>query len=424
MSENKNPVTVNYFLQIKQLWRNWPSLIRIFLGVLGIAVLVFGSLNIFFPLRVELSYAPVITDREGKVIHAFLSYDDKWRMQVSLDEITPELQKAIVFKEDKYFFLHRGINPIALLRAVYANSVTGRRTSGASTITMQVARLLEPKKRTYGNKIIEMFRATQLEWKYSKKEILQLYLNLVPYGGNIEGVKSASILYFQKSPRNLSLAELTALVVIPNRPTSLRLGKNNPDIIEVRNKWLQRFEQAKLFPRNEIQDALLEDMVAYRHEAPRLAPHFARRIKSMYPNTPILNTHLNSEWQETLEGMVRRHVQPLAVHQIKNATALVIDNESHAVVAYVGSADFFNTQDAGQVDGIQAVRSPGSALKPLVYGLAIDQGLITPKTLLSDVPTHFGAYSPENYDRRFHGKVSVEFALAHSLNVPAVKVLG
>src|SRR5882757_7122382 len=188
--------------------------------------LLFLLLNWIFPLPDRIEYSTIITDDKGEVIHAFLTRDQQWRMKTELSEISPLLRKTIIGKEDKYFYYHPGVNLLAMGRAAFKNLFRMRRTSGASTITMQVARSLEPKSRTYWNKLREAFRAFQLEWKYSKDEILQLYLNKVPYGGNIEGVKSASILYFYKNPDHLSLAEMTALSIIPNRPSSLIMGKN------------------------------------------------------------------------------------------------------------------------------------------------------------------------------------------------------
>ena len=384
---------------------------------------VFFVTHIFFPLRDQIQYSTIAVDSDGKMLHAFLSPDDKWRMFTELDEISPELSQAIIFKEDKYFNYHFGINPFAIVRAMINNTVSGRRTSGASTITMQVARMLEPKPRTLPNKLIEMFRALQLEWRYSKKEILQLYLNLVPYGGNIEGVKSASILYFDKFPNHLSLAEITALSIIPNRPTSLRLGPNNSTVKAERNKWLERFQQAGLFDAETIQDALLEPLTAQRLEAPKEAPHLAIRLKSEYPNTPIIRSTLKWDMQKKAEKLALNHINRLYHRNIKNAAALIIENETKQVLAYVGSSDFADVQASGQMDGVRAVRSPGSTLKPLLYGMAFDMGITTPKRMISDVPINYSGYEPENYDEKFRGNVTIEFALANSLNVPAVKVL-
>src|ERR1700744_4708305 len=241
--------------------------------------LLFLLLNRFFPLPDRIEYSTLITDDKGEVIHAFLTNDQQWRMKTELAEISPLLRKTIIAKEDKYFYYHPGINPLAMIRALGRNILHMRRTSGASTITMQVARSLEPKRRTYWNKIVEVFRAFQLEWKYSKDQILQLYLNKVPYGGNIQGVKSASILYFSKNPDHLSLAEITALSVIPNRPSTLVIGKHNDLIVAERNKWLRRWAREKIFTPKEIEDALAEPLVAVRGTVPMLVPQLAIKLK-------------------------------------------------------------------------------------------------------------------------------------------------
>lgn len=378
-----------------------------------------------FPIRTAVPYSPVVTAADGSILHAFLSRDDKWRLYAQTDDITPVLREAILFKEDKYFYYHPGINPLALMRALGRNVLRGRRTSGASTITMQVVRLLEPRERTYLSKLIELVRALQLELHYSKAEILQLYLNLLPYGSNIEGIKSASMLYFGKPPQLLSLAEVTTLTIIPNRPSSLRLGVRNEQVRQERNRWLRRFGAQGLFSATAIADALNEPLTARRRAAPQQMPHFARRLlaeRRMGP-TGIMRTAIRPAVQAGAERLVQNYINRMRAYNIHNAAVLVVDNQTRKVVAYVGSADFYNVFDGGQVDGVRAVRSPGSTLKPLLYGLAFDAGLITPKSKLNDVPTNFGGYEPENYDRRFNGPVTAEFALANSLNVPAVKLL-
>ena len=401
----------------KRIWKS--RLVK----TLTIAILIFFGLDFFFPVQTHIPYSTIITARDGSILHAFLSRDDKWRMYAELPEITPTLREAILFKEDKYFWYHPGFNPVAMLRAVGRNLLTGRRTSGASTITMQTVRLLEPRERTYGSKVIELFRAIQLEVHYSKDEILQLYLNLIPYGGNIEGLKSASLLYFGKPPVLLSLAEITTLTIIPNRPSSLRLGVHNALVVKERNRWLTRFRSARLFDDAAIIDAINEPLTVYRRAAPQLAPHLSRRLRAENPNAPIIHSTLSPTAQSTTERLVQHYADRLRTNNIHNAAVLIVDNQSQEVIAYVGSADFNNAFDGGQVDGVRAVRSPGSALKPVLYGLAFDAGIITPKTKLADVPTNFSGYEPDNYDRRFNGPVTAEFALANSLNIPAVALL-
>ena len=402
---------------LRQLWK------RRFVKALIATLAVFIGLDSCFPIDTQVPYSTLVTARDGFVLHAFLSRDDKWRLYAELSDITPSVRNAILFKEDKYFYYHPGFNPVAMLRAGIRNLLIGKRTSGASTITMQTVRLLEPRERTYVSKFIELFRAVQLELHYSKDEILQLYLNLIPYGSNIEGLKSASLLYFGKLPALLSLAELTTLTIIPNRPSSLRLGRNNRLVVQERNRWLNRFHTAQLFEETTITDALNEPLNAYRHEAPQLAPHLARRLQKAYPDIPIVHSALQPDVQKTAEQLVQNYANRIRALSIQNAAVLIVDNITKEVVAYVGSADFTNTLDGGQVDGVRAIRSPGSTLKPLLYGLAFDAGLITPKTKLADVPTNFSGYEPDNYDRRFNGLVTTEFALANSLNVPAVALL-
>jgi penicillin-binding protein 1C len=405
------------------LWQWWKRIAWLTLRSLSLAVICFILLDCLFPLNTAVDYAPLIKARDGQVLHAFLTKDQQWRFRTELAEITPELKQAIVFKEDKHFYHHFGINPVAIGRAAFNNVFHLKRTSGASTITMQVARMLEPKKRSYGNKLLEMFRALQLETHYSKEEILQLYLNLVPYGSNIQGVKAASLLYFNKSPDQLSLAELTALSIIPNRPNSMVMGKDNARIVAERNKWLQRFAAAKLFPQTTISDALAEPLTASRHDAPDAAQQLSWRLRFAHPGKLDIQSSINPKAQLQAEQIVHNYVQTLKLQNVYNAAALVVDNRTHEVLVYIGSPDFSDRAHQGQVDGVKAMRSPGSTLKPFLYGLAYDAGVATPQTIVNDVPINLAGYTPENYDLQFRGPVSMEDALRQSLNIPAVKTL-
>ncbi|MCI1189543.1 penicillin-binding protein 1C [Hymenobacter sp. DH14] len=380
-------------------------------------------LDRLFPLPPAPRYSPIVLAADGTVLHAFLNPTQKWRMKTELAEITPALQQAIINKEDRYFRYHFGVNPVAIIQAVGRNIFRKGRTTGASTITMQVARLLEPKERTFGNKLLEMLRATQLEAHYSKAEILQLYLNLVPYGGNIEGVKSAALLYFQQPPDYLSLAQTVTLAIIPNQPRVLVLGKNNDRILAERNRWLRQFQQQHLFPNQDIEDAINEPLDVQRHAAPTLAPHLARRLVSQFPNQPIIHSTLCRNPQAKAEDLTKNYVRRLHELGITQAAVLVVNNRTRAVEAYVGSADFADAASNGQVDGVRAIRSPGSTLKPFLYALAVDKGIVTPKLKLPDVPTNFSGFRPENFDKSCAGEVTVERALTYSLNIPAVRVL-
>ncbi len=406
----------------KHLAKQYPSLYYSIVSVFS-AFLLFFLLDVIFPLQSQVPYASLVLDREGEVLHAFLAIDDKWRFKTELEEISPTLRKAIIQKEDKYFYYHFGINPLALLRAVYNNLRQGKRTSGASTITMQVARLLAPKERTYSNKLIEMWRALQLEWHYSKREILQMYLNLVPYGGNVEGIKAASLFYFDKLPLQLSIAEATTLALIPNRPNSLVMGRHASEILRQRNRWLRRFAEEGIFDEESIKNALREPLPSRRYTLPQVAPHLARRLQQEYPQQPNLRSSLRKPLQLKVEQLVYNYVQRQKIYGIHHAAVLLINNATLQVEAYVGSPDFADAQLAGQVDGVKALRSPGSTLKPLVYALCFEEGTMTPKFILHDVPTDWNGYQPDNFHKDFSGKVSVEKALAQSLNIPAVKAL-
>lgn len=406
---------------LKAKWLKAPVWVRRLLRVSCISLAVWLLLNIFFPLKVTTSYSPLLYDRHGALMYTRLTPDEKWRLPLQPEEITPLMEKTILAKEDRWFYYHPGVNPVSVVRALVRNSVTGRRTSGASTITMQVARMLHRRPRTWGSKLIEMFRALQLEMRYSKKEILRLYLNLAPYGGNMEGIASASYFYLDKAPDHLSLAEITALSIIPNRPNSLTPGKHNDAIIKERNRWLQWMATRDFFSQKEIEDALKEPFDAYRHPAPRLAPHLTQRLHVGDGESVTTTLSLNTQLQA--EKIVGDYVRSLQHLNIRNAAVIVMENETGKVLAYVGSANFFDTTDGGQVNGAAAIRQPGSTLKPLVYGLGIDAGLVTLKRMIADVPVNYSGYVPENYDLRFNGLVSMEYALMHSLNIPAVNML-
>ncbi len=392
-------------------------------GGLAVTTLLLFLLDYAFPLPPPPQYSPIVLAADGSVLHAYLNPTQKWRMKTELAEITPALQRAIINKEDRYFNYHFGVNPLAIVQAAGRNIFKKGRTTGASTITMQVARLLEPKERTFSNKMLEILRATQLEIHYSKAEILQLYLNLVPYGSNIEGVKSAALLYFQQPPDYLSLAQTVTLAIIPNQPRTLVLGKNNAKIVAERNRWLRQFQAQHLFPAADIAVALAEPLEAERHAAPALAPHLARRLVTQFPGRAIVRSTLRRGPQAQAEDLTRNYVRRLHELGISQAAVLVLNNHTRAVEAYVGSADFADFSAHGQVDGARAVRSPGSTLKPLLYGLALDAGLLTPKRKLPDVPTNFNGFRPENFDKTCQGEVTMEHALIYSLNIPAVQTL-
>ncbi len=395
-----------------------PNIFRILLSILIIVVI----LNFLFPPPELKEYSQVIYAKDSTMLSAYLTSDDKWRLETKLTDITQEMVQAIIHKEDKWFYWHWGFNPISFVRAFVSNISSGKRVSGASTITMQIARLMEPAKRTYFNKLLEIFRAMQLEFYYSKTELLEIYLSNIPMGGNIEGVKAASLLYFNKLPIKLSLSQSVLLTIIPNNPNKYRLDIPNESVVIKRDNWLLKFKNDKMFSDESISDALDEKVESHRYSMPNIAPHFSRMIKGEYCKSEIFST-LIPNLQHKSEELLLNHVRRNNGKGVGNGAVLIIDNSTNSVVAYCGSADFNNGKISGQVNGITSIRSPGSALKPFLYAKGFDDGTITPKSKLLDVPSDFSSYTPENYEREFNGEVTVEYALVNSLNIPAVRLL-
>jgi penicillin-binding protein 1C len=412
------------FLKIKRpILKESLSLLRsrVVYTILAIIFIVF-TLDRLFPLPLQKPYSKVIYAKDGTMLTAYLSNDDKWRMEAHLDEISPYLIKSIIEKEDKWFCWHPGINPIAVVRALFQNITSGERVSGASTITMQVARMLEPGDRTYFKKFEETLRAIQLELHYSKKEILEMYLSMLPYGGNVEGAKAASYIYFNRPPAKLSLAQSILMAVIPNDPNSLRVDRKDSLANKMRNKWIKTFMSDNVFNKLDLKDALLEPVSGKRYAIKKIAPHFTRYISGNFSDNDI-KTSLDLSIQKTAEKLLKSYVQRVRGKKVSNGAVIIIDNKTNSVAGYCGSADFYDNSTSGQVNGITAVRSPGSALKPILYTLGFDMGMLTPQMKLLDLPTDFNGYEPENFDMKFHGEVSVKYALANSLNVPAVRLL-
>ncbi len=394
------------------------NIFRIFLSTFIIVVI----LNFLFPPPQLKEYSQVIYAKDSTMLSAYLTPDDKWRLETKLTDITQEMVQAIIHKEDKWFYWHFGFNPISFVRAFVSNISSGKRVSGASTITMQIARLMEPGERSYFNKVLEICRAIQLEFYYSKTELLEIYLSNIPMGGNIEGVKAASLLYFNKLPIKLSLSQSVLLTIIPNNPNKYRLDILNESVVIKRNNWLMKFKNDKMFSDESISDALDEKVEPHRYSMPNIAPHFSRMIKWEYNKSEIFSS-LIPNLQHKAEELLLNHVRRNNGKGVGNGAVLIIDNRTNSVVAYCGSADFNNSKISGKVNGIISIRSPGSALKPFLYAKGFDDGTITPKSKLLDVPTDFSSYTPENYERKFNGEVTIEYALVNSLNVPAVRLL-
>ncbi|MEZ4825269.1 MAG: penicillin-binding protein 1C [Bacteroidia bacterium] len=380
-------------------------------------------LFLLFPLPAQKSFSQTVLASDSTLLCAYLTPDDKWRMYSSLDHVSPELVKALVEKEDKWFYYHFGVNPVSVFRAMMENISSGKRASGASTITMQLARMASPAPRTYGTKIREMFRALQYEWKYTKPEILEMYLSYLPYGGNVEGVAAASFIYFQRPPEKISLSQAILLTVIPNRPNSLRLDRFSEEAKLARDKWIARFRYKHLFPEAALLAAELEPIDFERNALTSETPHICYELRRKYPGKREIRSTIRPGIQQTVQRLLYNHVQRVKTLNVSNGAVIVVDNHSKQVIAYCGSADFYDNNALGQVNGVAAVRSPGSALKPAAYGLGFDLGLITPASRLMDIPGNFQSFIPENYDMKFHGEVTVVEALTNSLNIPPVRLV-
>jgi len=324
--------------------------------------------------------------------------------------------------EDRWFRRHPGINPVSLVRAAIGNIRAGEIVSGGSTLTMQIARMMEPKERTIAAKLVEMFRALQLELLYSKDELLELYFNLAPYGGNIEGISSAAHLYFGKPVGTLSVGEIALLTALPRSPTELRPDAHPDRAREAREKVLRRLMEHGTISAGQYADASSEPIPSERGRLPFRAPHLTRLLRDRHPERTRLTSTIDLRIQEICANLLRRHIAPLRSKNISNGAAVVIHNRTHEVRAMVGSADFFEDASSGQVNGARAPRSPGSALKPFVYAAALEQGLISERSMLEDVPVDFSGYRPVNYDESYRGIVSARRALMQSLNVPAVNL--
>lgn len=413
----------------RQWWIALLSLITVVTVLVAVRYSPRPSLSESVPL------STVVRDREGRLLRLTLASDQRYRLWVPLSEISPSLVEAVMLQEDAWFRRHAGVNPVSLVRGAWSTYASGEARIGGSTLTMQLARLRwRLQTRDVRGKLVQIARALQLELCYSKDEILEAYLNLAPYGGNIEGVGAASLIYYRKPSDRLTLPEALALAVLPQAPSRRgRLTARDDDAFYIGSgleaararlyaRWRERH------PEDAAEDALLKLPLRLHsaRELPFRAPHLVDRVlaeRAWHPHDgPELKTTLDARLQRLLEERVRNHLQRERSRGLRNASAILIDTRDMGVRALVGSADYFDAGIQGQVNGADAKRSPGSTLKPFIYALALDQGVLHPASVLRDVPSAFGPYTPENFDGRFMGPVTATEALVRSRNIPAVGV--
>lgn len=394
---------------------------------LGLAGLVaFLALDRLFPFPTEALRRPssiAVLDRSGEPLRLFLAPDERWRFPVRLADLPPALPRAVVACEDRRFYLHPGVDPLAVVRAAATDLAAGRVVSGASTLPMQVARMVDPRPRTLGAKLVEAFRALELDLRFSKAEILEMYLNLAPYGGNLEGVGAAARFYFGKRPEQLSLGEIALLVALPRSPVALDPTRHPEAARAARDEVLAELVERGVATPLEAAAAGREPVPRRWRPLPFAAPHLARRAAAVETRGTRRRTTLDRHLQQVAEAKVASRIGELRAVGIGNAAAVVVDNRTREVRAYVGSAGFAEEAFDGQVDGAAARRSPGSTLKPFLYAMAFDDGRLVPASYLLDVPRDYAGYVPENYDGRYRGRVTAREALVASLNAPAVALL-
>jgi penicillin-binding protein 1C len=407
--------------------RNWRQVLAsrpravkaagIMLGIAGALVLA----DRLFPpdMTRARTLSPEVTDKEGVLLRAFLSKDGAWRIRTTPGQVGPRYLAMLKAYEDKRFDSHPGFDPLALARASYQLAVSRHIVSGGSTLTMQVARLLAPPRpHSYGAKVIQILRALQLEARYSKDEILALYLTLAPMGGNLEGVRAASLSYFGKESAALDLAESALLVALPQSPARQRPDRHARAALAGRDKVLRRMVDLGVITAGDARAAMREGVPFARQPMPLNAPHLSEYL-ALKLKQPRIVTNIDANLQAAAARLATQ--ERAYLNDGGDIALVVVENKSRNVVAYVGGTDYWGR--AGQVDLARRARSPGSALKPFIYGMAFDNLVLHPASRMEDAPTLFGDYAPRNFEGSFQGAVTARDALQMSLNIPAVMVL-
>ncbi|MCW0503739.1 penicillin-binding protein 1C [Aeromonas piscicola] len=409
---------------LRQAWlalRHLPRWLRLTALLLaGVILLLLVLDRAFPPPPLDPAFARVVLDIKGRPLRAFADTSGVWRYPVTLEQVSPRYIEALLGYEDRYFWRHPGVNPVAMVRGVWQWLRYGRAVSGGSTLTMQVARLIEPYHRSVPGKLRQMARALQLEWHYDKRTLLTVYLNRAPFGGNLEGVQAASFAYLGKSAAKLTHAEAALLAVLPQAPSRYRPDRHPDRARAARDKVMQRLVRQGAWSETVWTEGRIEPVLARGHFTPMEAPLFARLAADSQPGA-LVHTTIDGDLQRWLEARVESYIRRFP--EQTSAALLLVDNQTMAVRAYVGSAEYGNLRRHGYLDMVQAIRSPGSTLKPFIYGLALDAGLVHSASLLSDAPRLGSDYRPANFTGAFQGPVTLTRALQQSLNVPAVQVL-
>lgn len=370
------------------------------------------------------STATLIEDKNGILLNARIAEDEQWRFPES-QSVPYKFEKALLLFEDKYFYLHNGVNPFSMSRALYQDVKAGKIVSGGSTLSMQVIRLSRKNRnRTIWEKLVEVFLAVRMELTYKKREILALYSSHAPFGGNVVGLEAASWRYFGKNPSGLTWAEAATLAVLPNSPSLIYPGKNQQRLKEKRNSLLLKLYQHKLILPDDYQLAINEPLPGKPYPLPQATPHLTdKAIKDGFKGQRIKTT-VDAGLQEIINEIIQRYQEKFSVNKVYNAAALVLEVETGNTLAYVGNTTNTEHPEYGcHVDIITSPRSTGSILKPFLYAAMLSEGELLPNTLVADIPTQLGSFTPENYNYTFDGAVPAKNALSRSLNIPAVKML-
>ncbi|WP_282036181.1 penicillin-binding protein 1C [Saccharicrinis aurantiacus] len=399
---------------------------RLIIRWLGVLCPTIFFLYLLIPFSSSIfkeEYSTAVKAEDGSLLHVFINDNEQWYFPPDTMLVPEKLKAAVIAFEDEDFYTHWGINVGAILRATWQNIKSGRVISGASTIPMQIARMSRPKKRTYLNKVYEILFAIKLNLHFSKQELLKMYLDHAPYGGNVIGYRTAAFKFYDKDADMLTWGQAATLAVLPNAPGIIYPSSTDQSLRNKRNRLLKKMFDKEYITEQNYNLALLEEVPDRFIPFQSHAPHLARQLKSDHPNKWILSTTIDAKIQKQCNQLATRYKQIYASYDVNNLSILVADTKTGAIKAYVGSPDFFDYQHNGQVDGVIAPRSSGSILKPFLYALSIDEGIILPQSYIRDLPTYFDGFSPRNANREYQGVATAHESLVKSLNIPAVRLL-